>query len=663
MAYGVKNRGQLPVVVEEEFDFLDAWLTGKFLGLDPRQPLSVTIQNTVNQNITTAIQRVGGALKSLYHYNRSATFSAPGNEQDITINEVNPTRAFVVPTIDAPPSASIGLVGFSSPTSVRFVMTAGPSPTSATVNFYVVEFTEEGDAGPAGMLNLSDLTDVETTLPTGGDSLVFDSSDSTWKNRSVHQRGTRSAQPAAGSVLPGTLYFVTDEKVIERSNGTTWESYGTATAVVGVTSIGINGSIVATGTGNNHFRGNVGIGAGTTAPACELDVNGQIRAIGASTSGLAYIGTIQANGFSSNMLLRRARDTAGTPSAIQSGDTIAAVVVQGHDGTAYGPTNIGALLFNATQNYTTNTKGLEIVFATTPNGSTTRTNRWRIGNAGHLESVNGTELIRWGTTNAFPALKRSGIIVQARLGDDSGVGTFQGVFKPDEATITSTGTQNDVSFSDAGVLRCNNASDLTITGFAAGQAGQRLTVVSVGAGQVYFAHQNSGSVANNRFINWLSTGNTPLAAGKGTATFEYDATALRWRLVAHTQGAPISQPYSAGDFTGSGAMTWGVGSGDVGTYTYYITGRLLHFSVEFGPTTVGGTANTTLSFKIPGNYVANRGEQGVVFAIDSGTHQGVRWFTNGGGSTTLSVMKLTAANWALQNDACYVTGTGFIEVQ
>lgn len=49
-------------------------------------------------------------------------------------------------------------------------------------------------------------------------------------------RDTRAIQPLATVVSPGTLYFVTDELVTERSNGTTWESYsgtgGTATIQV-----------------------------------------------------------------------------------------------------------------------------------------------------------------------------------------------------------------------------------------------------------------------------------------------------------------------------------------------------------------------------------------------------------------------------------------------
>lgn len=47
---------------------------------------------------------------------------------------------------------------------------------------------------------------------------------------SVIQRGTRAAQPAATAVPVGTLYFVTDETIIERSSGSAWQSYSTSSS-------------------------------------------------------------------------------------------------------------------------------------------------------------------------------------------------------------------------------------------------------------------------------------------------------------------------------------------------------------------------------------------------------------------------------------------------
>lgn len=62
---------------------------------------------------------------------------------------------------------------------------------------------------------------------------------------SFNQRGTRGTQPLATAVPAGALYFVTDEEVIERSNGLIWQTYSTATATAGITEISINGDIFA----------------------------------------------------------------------------------------------------------------------------------------------------------------------------------------------------------------------------------------------------------------------------------------------------------------------------------------------------------------------------------------------------------------------------------
>ncbi len=45
------------------------------------------------------------------------------------------------------------------------------------------------------------------------------------------QRGLRSAQPLATAVSAGTLYYVTDELVTERSSGSAWQTYSDAGAV------------------------------------------------------------------------------------------------------------------------------------------------------------------------------------------------------------------------------------------------------------------------------------------------------------------------------------------------------------------------------------------------------------------------------------------------
>lgn len=109
-----------------------------------------------------------------------------------------------------------------------------------------------------------------------------------------------------------------------------------------------------------------------------------------------------------------------------------------------------------------------------------------------------------------------------------------------EKTVTTTGNIDDLDLEGAGLLRMNNASLSTIRGLKAGYAGQEVTVVSIGAGQVDLAHQNAGSLTGSRLINTVTSASTSLAAGSGMATYKYDETTARWRLLTHTQGAGIS---------------------------------------------------------------------------------------------------------------------------
>lgn len=133
-------------------------------------------------------------------------------------------------------------------------------------------------------------------------------------------------------------------------------------------------------------------------------------------------------------------------------------------------------------------------------------------------------------------------------------------------TTTAVGTQNDWAPGLNGntIVRCANASLLTITGLAAGYDAQRVLFVSVGAGQVDFVPQSASSAAANRQINFATVGNTSLAAGSGTAEYVYDATTVRWRLVNHDQGAWIVFTPA---FSGTG-QTYGAQQG-----AYLLRGR------------------------------------------------------------------------------------------
>ena len=229
-------------------------------------------------------------------------------------------------------------------------------------------------------------------------------------------------------------------------------------------------------------------------------------------------------------------------------------------------------------------------------------------------------------------------------------------------TTTSTGTQNDFAQTAAGrlLLFANNATALTITGFAAGTDGDEIVVVSVGAGQVNFSHQAGGSTAANRLINFVSSGVTPLAAGAGIATFRYSATAARWRLTQHEQGAWISPTYAGGDYTASSG-TWTVDSGDVFTLKFFLRGRQLFVLFNLQTTSVSATPfalriamfGYTLTSALAGSFVYYENSTwGVGTLIVSAAATTITLAKDGGG----------VALWTTETNAKLVEGSCILEI-
>ena len=241
-------------------------------------------------------------------------------------------------------------------------------------------------------------------------------------------------------------------------------------------------------------------------------------------------------------------------------------------------------------------------------------------------------------------------------------GTVPQARKWTEVTVSTTGNIDNLDFSNADLLRMSNSSAATIRGLAAGVAGQRVVIVSVGAAEVTLAHQNSNSTAANRLINFATSAATPLAPGTGAAIYEYDATTQRWRLVAHEQGAWLSPSFNAGDFTANGSMTWTVGSSDVQTYSYYLRGRSLLLVVHVSFTTIGGTVNTNLQIKIPGGFTSARSVYSPCLIANSSRAVG-DFLVLSGGATNVLVENPGATNWSLGTDNVQVSGQISFEVQ
>ncbi len=236
-------------------------------------------------------------------------------------------------------------------------------------------------------------------------------------------------------------------------------------------------------------------------------------------------------------------------------------------------------------------------------------------------------------------------------------------------TITSTGTQNNLSISEADYVIFNNATDLTVTGIVApaspSKPGKPVRYRCAGAGNVFFAHENGGSTAANRLYNLVKSGNTPHAGGgTGTGTLVYDDAGARWVPIHHEQGAWIVPTFSAGNFSANGSMTWTVASGDVLSLSYHLSGSSMTVSFQIATSTVGGTPNTSLLIGNGawGSFTATRPMiNAVAWALDNNVLRQafVEVAVSG---TTINFRRADLANWTASTDLTYLYGQIAFEV-
>ena len=121
--------------------------------------------------------------------------------------------------------------------------------------------------------------------------------------------------------------------------------------------------------------------------------------------------------------------------------------------------------------------------------------------------------------------------------------------------------------------------------------------------------------------------------------------------------------YSAGDFTGSGSMTWTVASGDVGEFAYTVVGKTMFVRFYLNNTTVGGTPDYYLKIAIPGGYSSAAGCYAYMpcFADDNGTLD-IGWVVVQTSSSVIEIYLKAFGVWTASTDNTDVRGTAIFEI-
>jgi hypothetical protein len=136
---------------------------------------------------------------------------------------------------------------------------------------------------------------------------------------------------------------------------------------------------------------------------------------------------------------------------------------------------------------------------------------------------------------------------------------------------------------------------------------------------------------------------------------------------AQLLGEWISPAYAAGDFTGSGGMTWTVDVGDVLTFEYTLIGKTMIVVFALGTTSVTAPVGTDLQIKIPAAQVSAKTVVGGTLRVsDNGSvgELGVCVVAAGGTNILLRRSPLIAVpNWTAAVNNTTVQGIVAFEVQ
>lgn len=140
-----------------------------------------------------------------------------------------------------------------------------------------------------------------------------------------------------------------------------------------------------------------------------------------------------------------------------------------------------------------------------------------------------------------------------------------------------------------------------------------------------------------------------------TSWIAYDITNLGWFELARCGARRHDIAFDAANFTASGAMTWTVGSGDVVTYAYVVSGDVMTLFFNLSATSVGGTPSTQLRIALPAGLVVAGQGHALCYASDNGSVTVVNLHAEVG-DAYVSLDRIDGANWSAATDATVVAG-------
>jgi hypothetical protein len=352
---------------------------------------------------------------------------------------------------------------------------------------------------------------------------------------------------------------------------------------------------------NNTNSGNVGVG--TSAPSAKLTVSSNTQAAPAAQPGTT-VQIVGANGATARLVvdsfglvassidLRKANNTALSPTAVGNNEILGQITWQGRGATSYNAASRAKIMVSAAENYTDTAQGAFMTFSVAPIGGITSVEAMRIHASGFI-----------GIGTTAPSFR---LDVQSGSINASGGLCIAGDCKTSWSQVggsqwTTSGTTINYSTGNVGIgvaspttkLDVNgtvNATALTVNGTAvtSSQWASNGSTINFGSGNVGI---NTSSPSGKLHVSGVSSLGTAVFGGTTNAShFNYNGDSSEDTYI---RGGKTTSRVVIND-SASGVVLLAQGGGNVGIGTGSPTAKL-H---------VAGTGRFTGDLTVDGNLAA-----------------------------------------------------------
>ncbi len=215
----------------------------------------------------------------------------------------------------------------------------------------------------------------------------------------------------------------------------------------------------------------------------------------------------------------------------------------------------------------------------------------------------------------------------------------------DQALWANTTGGNNLAAGDAALINMTSGDNNVAIGYSSG------STLTSGSNNILIGATTQPSSAT--VSNECTIGNDSITKTRLKGDVE---------ILGNIIGKFYTPAFSSSDFTASGSMTWTVESGDVGTYTYTIIGKMMTVMFYIVSSSVGGTLDTALRITVPAGKTIAKTAFNMMGMFNNNVEE-VGRIRAEATRQYVELFRVPVSNWSAATNTTYVFGQISFEIQ